>query len=137
MGSSAYPVVSSASNTQREFVITFTFPSPPTAAYTGFHKWTDPANAYQIRSCWLAAGTSPTGAALIADVNKNGTTIFTTQANRPQIAAADADGVGAVATPDVTTLAEGDRLTVDMDQVGSTVTGDNVVLHVLLRRLTG
>jgi hypothetical protein len=41
-----------------------------------------------IESVAATVGTAPTGASLIVDVNKNGTTIFTTQANRPTIAAA-------------------------------------------------
>ena len=41
----------------------------------------------RILKVTLSVGTAPAGAAIIADVNKAGTTIFTTQANRPQIAA--------------------------------------------------
>lgn len=137
MGSSAYPVTTTAGNTQREFTLVYSFPSPVTAGYVGTYKFADPSNLYQIISCWLTAGTSPTGADLIADVNKNGTTIFTTQANRPKVLAGDIDGVGVATVPDITGLAEGDRLTVDIDQVGSTVAGDNVSLHVILRRLNG
>lgn len=67
--------------------------------------------------------TAPTGASLIVDVNKNGTTIFTAQANRPEIAiAGHADDSG---TPDVPAFVEGDRLSVDIDQVGSTEPGGN------------
>jgi hypothetical protein len=54
----------------------------------------------------------------IVDVNLNGTTIFTTQANRPELAYDDADGV-AIGAPDVTDLTAGDVLTVDIDQVAS------------------
>ena len=32
-----------------------------------------------------SVGTAPTGADIVIDVNKNGTTVFTTQANRPKI----------------------------------------------------
>lgn len=84
----------------------------------------------EIISVQLAVGTSPTGADLIVDVNKNGTTIFTTQANRPTVPDGDANGVGAEATPDVTAIAEGDYLTVDIDQVGSTVAGENLTVSI-------
>ena len=75
-----------------------------------------------------SVGTAPVGASLIVDVNKNGTTIFTNQANRPTIAAAgftaSAPGI------DVTTLAAGDFLTVDVDQIGSSVAGSDLVVTV-------
>ena len=74
--------------------------------------------------------TAPTGASLIVDVDKNGTTIFTNQANRPEIAiGANADDSGA---PDVTTLTAGDRLTWAIDQIGSTVAGANLYVTIVM-----
>lgn len=83
-----------------------------------------------LASVQLAVGTVPTGADLVVDVNKNGTTIFTTQANRPTVPDGDADGVGAEATPDVTSIGEGEYLTVDIDQVGATVAGADLTVSV-------
>jgi hypothetical protein len=77
----------------------------------------------------LVVKTAPTGAAIIVDVNKNGTTIFTTQANRPQIAISATTGDSG--TPDVTALAETDKLTIDLDQVGSTVAGADLTVEVV------
>lgn len=73
---------------------------------------------------------APTGASLIADINKNGTTIFTTQGNRPEVAiGGHADESG---TPNITSLAKGDRVSIDVDQVGSTVKGgDDLVVTVI------
>ena len=81
-----------------------------------------------IHNVLVSAGTAPTGADLIIDVNKNGTTIFTTQTNRPTIAA----GVNAssFAIPDVTSLATNDYITVDIDQIGSTIAGSDLVVVV-------
>jgi len=73
--------------------------------------------------------TAPTGAALIVDVNKNGTTIFTTQGGRPTIAIGDTTDDSD--TPDVTALAETDKLTVDIDQVGSTIAGADLTVEVV------
>jgi len=82
-----------------------------------------------IDRVYVYVQTAPVGASIIVDVNKNGTTIFTTQGNRPQIAAgANAAESG---TPDVTALAKNDRLDVDVDQVGSTTPG--AVLTVMVR----
>lgn len=79
-----------------------------------------------------SVGTAPTGAAILVDVNKNGTTVYTTQANRPSIAiAANASAIPPVA-PNVTALIAGDYLSVDVDQVGSTIPGSDLVVQVLL-----
>jgi len=77
----------------------------------------------------VAVKTAPTGAALIVDVNKNGTTIFTTQGGRPSIAIGDTTDDSD--TPDVTALAETDKLTVDIDQVGSTIAGADLTVEVV------
>lgn len=74
-----------------------------------------------------SVGTAPAGSALIVDVNLNGATIFTTQANRPTIAPATNTDT---ATPDVTTWTAGSYLTVDVDQVGSTTAGSDLVVQV-------
>jgi hypothetical protein len=82
-----------------------------------------------LHKAWASVGTAPTGASLIVDVNKNGTTIFTTQANRPTIAiSTNFDESGA---PDVTTWADGDYITFDVDQIGSTVAGSDLVVALL------
>lgn len=60
----------------------------------------------------------------IVDVNKNGTTVYTTQANRPTIAYNDADKVVAATLPDVTSVAVGDRVTLDIDQTEAGGPGD-------------
>jgi hypothetical protein len=78
--------------------------------------------------------TAPTGASLIVDVNKNGTTIFGTQSNRPTVAAgANAATVGANS---VTTYVDGDLLSVDIDQIGSTIAGSDLVVVVYVLRTT-
>lgn len=95
---------------------------------TGTFRLYFPA-ASTIVDAWASVGTAPTGASLIVDVNHNGTTIFTTQTNRPTIAASgfyDASG-----TPDGdVTVAAGEYLTVDIDQVGSTIAGSDLTVGV-------
>jgi len=77
----------------------------------------------------LAVDTAPTGAALIIDINKNGTTLYTAQDNRPTIA--DAETSATAILPNIVTLAVGDKLTLDIDQVGSTVAGENLSVIVI------
>jgi hypothetical protein len=75
--------------------------------------------------------TAPTDASFIVDVNKNGTTIFTTQSARPTtLTTTKASTVG---TPAVTTVAAGDRLTLDIDQIGSSVAGSDLYAVVHLK----
>lgn len=58
----------------------------------------------------------PANLDVIVDINKNGSSLFTTQGNRPKVAAGAF--VGNIALPDTTTVAAGDYLTFDRDQVG-------------------
>jgi hypothetical protein len=63
------------------------------------------------------------------DIDKNGTTIFTNQANRPVINASAFTGFST--SIDVPALADGDYLTSDIDQIGSTIAGANLTVHVI------
>lgn len=90
----------------------------------------------------LAVGTAPTSADILVDVNKNGTTVFSDQAKRPKVEAtkttgavgvepALAAGTNYIYTPYPTagplaTFAAGDKITVDVDQVGSGTAGSNL-----------
>ncbi len=85
--------------------------------------------AKTISKVFLACDTAPTGAAIICDVHKNGVTIFTTQAHRPQIPAGTNTGVST--SIDVTTWAADEYLTAHIDQVGSIVAGEDLVLHLV------
>lgn len=88
--------------------------------------------AVTILDVYAAVGTAPTGASLIVDVHKNGTTIFTTQTNRPTIAAGTNYDVSG--TVNVTSVSAGQYLTVDIDQVGSTVAGADLSVVVRYKR---
>lgn len=100
---------------------------------TGVLRWYNrTGRTLTIIGAWVAANTAPTGATILADVNKNGTTIYTTQGNRPSVAISGNGGTLS-ATPDVTSVADGDYLTVDIDQIGSTVAGANVTVGVVYR----
>ncbi len=84
-----------------------------------------PINIGNVRA---SVGTAPTGADLIIDVNKNGTTIFTTQISRPKIFAGQTTVSNS--TPQITQLTTGDFLTVDIDQVGSLNPGADLTVQI-------
>jgi hypothetical protein len=75
---------------------------------------------------WLKVVSAPTGANLIVDVNKNGTTIATS--SKPTIVAGATSGSSETFT--TTTFAIGDVITMDIDQVGSTVAGAGLSIQL-------
>lgn len=83
----------------------------------------------EIESVYMHCRDTGTSSSTIIDVNRNGTTIFTTQSNRPTLAYDDSDKV-ASAVPDITALSEGDVLSVDIDQAAADAEGLNVVVRI-------
>lgn len=89
--------------------------------------------AATIINVTAAVGTAPTGADIVLDVNKNGVTVFTTQANRPRILAGTfQESVDAV--PDIVSVVNDEYLTVDVDAVGSVVAGSDLTVFVRYSR---
>jgi len=80
------------------------------------------------------AGVTPIGADIVMDVNVNGSTIWTVPSEQPTIV--DTSGL-AIRVPAKTNdlLKDGDIITVDVDQVGSTVPGGELVTTVRVREL--
>jgi len=82
-----------------------------------------------ITQAFGSVSNAPTGAAILADVNIDGTTIFTTQSNRLSIAAGA--NTGTTTTIENATWAAGSYLALDIDQIGSTTPGYNLTVHVV------
>jgi hypothetical protein len=61
---------------------------------------------------------APVGTAILADVNLNGSTIYSTQSNRPTVATGGAL-TGVTTTFNTTNFSAGDYFTFDCDQVGT------------------
>lgn len=95
-----------------------------------FRLYNDCGDTLTIKSVRASVGTAPTGASIVVDVNIGGTTIFTTQANRPTIAASALTS-GKVTNYNVTTIADGSYFTVDVDAVGATVAGADLTVQIL------
>jgi hypothetical protein len=82
---------------------------------TGAMRWY-PGRAITITAVRASVGSAPGTTALIVDVNKGGTTVFTTQSNRPTIAVGTTtDTADAINVPGV---GAAEYLTVDIDQIG-------------------
>lgn len=80
-------------------------------------------------NCYIYCKSPGTAGSTIVDINKNGTTIFTTQANRPTLAFDDANG-WAVAIPDVLVCVAGDVFALDIDQIATGAADLVVVLSL-------
>lgn len=107
------------------------FTSGAISTATGTYRWyNDTDRPLTIAAVRASAGTAPTGSSLIVDVNIDGTTAYTTQANRPAIAVST--NTIAATLPDVTSVAAGSYLSFDVDQVGSSVAGSNLTVQVTL-----
>jgi hypothetical protein len=93
--------------------------------------YNDTGRPLTIAAVRASAGTAPSGADIVTDVNKNGVTIFTTQANRPRVLAGS-NTSGKIINMDVVSLGDGEYLTVDVDQVGSGVAGADLTVQIWL-----
>lgn len=111
-----------------EFV-SFSQPGAVTAG-TGNARWYPPFNVTLVRADAMVGTTSSSGNVEV-DVHRNGTTIFTTQTNRPIVTAGgyrDESG-----TPNTTSMTKGTNyLTIDVDADGTGA--EDLVVLILYRR---
>lgn len=94
-----------------------------------FRLYNDSGVAWTIAGVRASVGTAPGGVSIIIDIKKNGVTIFTTQANRPTIAAGS-NTSGNVTNMDINTVAAGEYLTVDISQIGTTTIGADLTVQL-------
>lgn len=80
-----------------------------------------------LNSIRLHSHIAPVGSSIIIDLNKNGTTLFTDQTTRPKIL----DGYNSSNTNITGSLVAGDRVTLEIDQVGSTTAGENLSVTIV------
>lgn len=104
------------------------------AGVGSLRRYNDTGSALTIVAIRVRANIAgPTGATGIqVDLNIDGTTVFTTQANRPTIPPGSVDS-GKVTSMDVTSVPDGSYLTVDFDTVGSIVPGSGILIAVTLQ----
>jgi len=83
----------------------------------------------KITEIRLSVDTVPSGGGILCDLNINGVSIYTNQGNRPGIP--EAQTTVMAMPPDVSSINQGDKLTLDIDSVGITTPGSNLSLTVL------
>jgi len=87
--------------------------------------------SFSYNKCRISVGTAPTGASIIVDVLRNGTSIWhATPANRPTIAAGSNTAVAG--TPDDLTYVSGDYFTVSVVQIGADEAGADLTAVLYL-----
>ena len=80
------------------------------------------------------AETGPVTSDSIVDVHVNGTTIFTTQANRPTLPDGDTGFYTKAGEPEVTALREGDKILFEVDQIGSGTAATRQTILLIAQR---
>jgi len=88
-------------------------------------------SAITLTDVRASVNTAPTGANLIVDINVNGTSIFTT--DLLEIDAGEKTSTTAVTPPNITTtsLSDDDEISIDIDQIGSTVAGTGLKITLI------
>lgn len=101
------------------------------SAATGAFRWyNDTGSTLQIKTIRASVDTAPSGSSIAIDVNVNGTTIYSTQNNRPIIL--DSNNTATGGATSTSTISNGSYFTVDIDQVGSTTAGSNLTVQIWL-----
>ncbi len=90
-----------------------------------------PADAI-IETVYIRVSSPGTEGSTVVDLNRNGSTVFTTQANRPTFSYSEGAAAVKSPQPDSPTLAEGDVLTVDIDQTAAGAAGLTILIALLL-----
>jgi hypothetical protein len=93
-------------------------------AAVGKRTFIIPRGTWRLKDVQARLNTAPTGSTFLIDINKNGTSIFTNQADRTTVAIS-----ANAAAPHKTqpgSFQGGDRLSYDVDQIGSSVAGSDL-----------
>jgi hypothetical protein len=96
----------------------------------GLRWYNDTGRTVTLRRVRLSAGTAPVGNPVVIDVNRNGTSVFATTADQPRIASGTNTTLLAFAVPAV--ISPGDYLTIDVDAVGTTKPGNDLLVTLLM-----
>jgi hypothetical protein len=91
---------------------------------TGSARWYPPATV-TINSVRASVGTAPTGADILIDVNKNGSSILS-----GPVTVTAGSNASSIDTPAAAVATSADYFTVDIDQVGSTIAGSDLTVQI-------
>jgi len=89
----------------------------------------------KLAACYIFGDDPGSAGSTIVDINLNGTTIFTTSGNRPELAWDDSDGWALSGDPEVIDVAIGDKLSVDIDQIATGASRFRIALMEMVNEL--
>ena len=126
--------VISVSLPQETVVLNLSDFSTDIAVASGLSYWIAPWDGTIDDIIGALMVTAPTGANAIFDVNKNGTTVMTT--NKVVIEATETSSITATTQPGITTssFSKGDIISCDIDQIGSTLAGKGASITLLITK---
>jgi hypothetical protein len=105
----------------------------PLSAFSGSTEKPIVGGTFSFATIGARVGSFSTGADIIVDVLKNGVSIFVTPADRITIPAGQKDAV--VGSWGNVTVTDGDYLTIDIAQVGSVISGSDLVVGIRLDKV--
>jgi hypothetical protein len=109
-------------------IISWTNPGPTVEGTRVAPSVIFPFTSGTIVKAYAYVQTPPVGSSLIFDINRDGTTIWTTQANRLTIP--DGSNSGSQILFNITSISESSILDLDIDQTGSTTAGSNLTVEL-------
>lgn len=112
------------------FVVPFSY-NGILAARPGRSRFPITGGPWNVVDVAAALNVAPEGGDVVLDVRVNGVSIYADQENRPRISADATLATVGAHTP--TTVTDGDYLVVDIDEVGTTVPGADLVVTVRLQ----
>lgn len=104
----------------------------PVTVRTGVVRLPIPEGTWSFVRAYAQVSSAPTGSNILLDIKKNGTTVHSGGTGRCSIAAGATQGQ--TTNFSTSTVTANDYLTVDVVQKGSTLSGDDLVFTIVLRR---
>lgn len=89
----------------------------------------------KLAACYIFLDDPGSAGSTIVDINLNGTTIFTTSANRPELEWDNPDGWALSGDPEVVDVVEGDRISIDIDQIATGASGLRIALVEMVNEI--
>lgn len=109
-------------------IIPYSISGPLEVGEGTLRLYNDTGQPWTIIAVRASVATAPAGSAVVIDVHKNGTSIFADPSGQPTIpASGTTHKVTSFADP---VVADGDYLTVDIDAVGSSDPGEDLVVQI-------
>ncbi len=127
-----FDVIQTALKPTETFILAASDESTAITAGTSKVKFRMPY-AFTVTAVRASVGTAPTGSTILIDINESGTTILSTKLMIDASEFTSTTAATAAVISD-TSLADDAEITIDFDQVGSTIAGAGVKVYIIGHR---